>query len=116
MATMARKREKLEGEEPAGKRRQVDSEMAPGTPVFGADPREKVDLTALLVEKVMKQLDMDLLAENVAPELSTRVFTSISVEDLGEKVIELLAVKLLENSGLLETLSARLLEKFLPLR
>ena len=107
---MTRKREKVEGEEPAGKRRQVDSEMAPVTPSFGVEPGEKVDLTTLLVEKVMKQLDMELLAEKVAPELSKRV-ASIGVEDLGETVIELLAAKLLENSGLLETPSTRLLEK-----
>ena len=112
MESMTRKREKPEGEEPAGKRRQVDSEMAPGTPALLSDAREKIDLTALLVEKVMRQLDLDLLAEKMAPERSKRVFASISVEDLGEKVIELLAAKLLESSGLVESLSARLLEKF----
>ena len=109
---MARKREKAEGEEPAGKQRQVDPEMAPVTPSFGGEPGEKVDLTTLLVEKVTTQLNMDLLLEKVSPELSKRVFATICVEGLGEKVIELLAAKLLENSGLLETLSAQLLDKF----
>ena len=132
---MARKREKAD-EEPAGKRRQVEPgpapgtpfrpepcedeepgkrrrvEPAPGTPSFGPELGDKAGLTDLLVEKVMKQLDLDLLLEKVSPELSKRVFAAICVDDLGEKVIELLAAKLLESSGLLETLSTQLLEKF----
>ena len=99
--------EPCEDEEP-GKWRRVE---APGTPSLGPE-LDKARLTDLLVEKVMKQLDLDLLLEKVSPELSKRVFAAISVDDLGEKVVELLAAKLLENSGLLETLSTQLLEKF----
>ena len=117
MEAMARKREKAdeerrptepgaplvlrEDEEP--KRRRVD---APGAPSFGAD------LADLLVEKLTREINLDLLLEKVSPELSKRVFAAISIDDLGEKVIELLATKLLEKSELLETLSKRLLEKF----
>ena len=125
MEAMARKREKAdegpkrpaepgapfeieprEDEEP--KRRRVE---APGTPSIGAE-LDKARLANLLVEKLTRQIDLDLLLEKVSPELSKRVFAAISVDDLGEKVIELLATKLLEKSGLLETLSSRLLEKF----
>jgi len=123
LEAMARKREKVdeekrpaepgapfeieprEDEEP--KRRRVE---APGTPSFGADPDKS--LADLLVEKLTRQINLDLLLEKVSPELSKRVFAAISIDDLGEKVIELLATKLLEKSGLLETLSSRLLETF----
>ena len=98
--------ELCEDEEP--KRRRVE---APSTPSFGPE-LDKTKLTNLLVEKVIKQLDMELLLEKISPELSRRVFATISVDDLGEKVVELLATKLLESSGLLEALSTRLLEKF----